>query len=233
MAQGTSVAAPEQLAVDEVRDPAEEQADRRGGAIASTMSSVGRLPRRGKQERRPRRRPSSAAVERHAAVPDRERLQRVAEVEARPVEQDVAEAAAEHHAERDVDQEVVDVGRGQPPARPPHEALHVLPPEHQTEDVGERVPSDRERPDLDQDRIDRRKGQRQHQHPNRPALPSRALMARLIGRGGQRPQGDRTSASSVSPGGRATGPSGPHPVVTAPAADRSRRRRASSIRPPR
>ena len=50
-----------------------------------------------------------AAVKRHPAVPEIERLDRVREIIGRIVEQHVAEPAAEHDAERRPDQEIVDV----------------------------------------------------------------------------------------------------------------------------
>ena len=53
-----------------------------------------------------------AAVERHAALPDREDLERIGGVVARLVEQHVAEPAADDDAEHAVEQQVLDVAAG-------------------------------------------------------------------------------------------------------------------------
>ena len=106
-------------------------------------------------------------------------VERVAEIEVRPVEQDVADPPAEHDAERDVDQKVVELLRRHRPAGALHQPAQILPAEHQAEDVGERIPADRERPELDQDRIDRREGDGEKGHRAR-SWPG---MASLIGPG--------------------------------------------------
>ena len=60
-----------------------------------------------------------AAMERHAAVPDREDLARVLDEEVEIVEEDVAEPPAEHDAERGIDEQVVeDLGRRAWPSAP-------------------------------------------------------------------------------------------------------------------
>ena len=80
-------------------------------------------------ERHRRQHAEEAAVERHAALPDREDLQRMREVVARLVEQHVAQAPAEDHADDAAEQQVVelrardrrqacvDAPRAQPPER--------------------------------------------------------------------------------------------------------------------
>ena len=68
----------------------------------------------------------------------------------------------------------------------------VAPAEQEAGDVGERVPADRERADLDQHRVDRGKRQRQRQQSAPPpALFALAVMARDIDTGRHRPQGEQ------------------------------------------
>ena len=82
MAQGTLARPAPQLAVDEVGEPAEEQADRHGG-----RAGVEHAPGVGADAARKQHdgddRADQAAVERHAALPHRGDVQRVAEVVAR------------------------------------------------------------------------------------------------------------------------------------------------------
>ena len=67
-----------------------------------------------------------AAVERHAALPELENLQRVRGEMRRIVEQHVAEPAAEDDAERDPQHEVVEVGdASSAPARPTAARLRI------------------------------------------------------------------------------------------------------------
>ena len=111
-----------------------------------------------------------AAVERHAAMPEREDLERVLGKMRQVVEEDVADAAAEDDAEGAPDDEVVDVGRLHRRARRSpeflvaDEALGVPPAEEDADDIGERVPAELEGPDGNQHRIDRGKGNGEQRH---------------------------------------------------------------------
>jgi hypothetical protein len=100
-----------QLAVDEVADPARGKA---GGH--ARRHQVGHLQERPSAHAAEHRhcgdRPEQPAVERHAALPDRERLQRVRRVIARLVEQHVAQPPADHHTEHTVEQQVFDIALG-------------------------------------------------------------------------------------------------------------------------
>ena len=69
------------------------------------------------------------------------------------VEQDVAEAPAEHDAERGPGQEIIHLHLGRDGRREPGEATHHPPADDEAHDIGERIPADGERPDLDQHRI--------------------------------------------------------------------------------
>ena len=76
------------------------------------------------------------------------------------VEQHVADAAAEHDAERHPDDQVVDVERASaaaaagPESASRREALGIEPAAEEPDHIGERVPADREGADSDRDRID-------------------------------------------------------------------------------
>src|ERR1700690_4143596 len=99
--------APVELAVDEIADAAKEEADRyrldddvgerQDRQLASASEEH---DRQGDAER--------TAVERHPALPQIERLDRVLDVIDQIVEQHVADAAAEHDAKRRPDEEIVD-----------------------------------------------------------------------------------------------------------------------------
>ena len=118
--------APE-LAVDEVGDAPEEQADRLAGGdqVGDASSAGGILLAPGEHRRSPAATPISAAVEAHAAVPESRtspagrprvgpRLAPLAACRTR-----VAEPAAEDDAEGDPQDQVVDLRRGQGGPRSP------------------------------------------------------------------------------------------------------------------
>ena len=90
--------------------------------MTSISDQVGML-RDPREEHHRQDRAEEAAVERHAAVPQREDLERVLGEAREIVEEHVADAAAEDDAERAPDDEIVDVGRlhrraGRPPESP-------------------------------------------------------------------------------------------------------------------
>ena len=98
-----------------------------------------------------------AAVEAHAARPDLQDLQRMAQVMFRLVEEDVAQAPAEDHAEHAVEEHVVDILLGDAEA----EALAHAPfaqddHQHEREQVHEPVPAHGERAEAEGDRIELR-----------------------------------------------------------------------------
>ena len=117
--------APE-LAVDEVGDAAEEQADRRAGGDDVAQPQQRRSSWRRRRERAATSDAERAAVEAHAAVPELQDLdrvgdQRIAAVGQRQhVEEDVAQPAADDDAQRDPQDQVVDLhgGRSAAPAAP-------------------------------------------------------------------------------------------------------------------
>src|SRR5580704_2768678 len=101
-----------QFAVDEIGTAAEEQSDRtdRGGNVAERQHRDAALEREyddGDDAA------GDAAVKRHAAVPQFEDLQRMLDEMRKIVEQHIAGAAAEDDAERDPDDEVVEVDHRQ------------------------------------------------------------------------------------------------------------------------
>src|SRR2546422_11287045 len=98
--------APVQLAVDEVADAPQSQADRdgRGGQVGDAVERISFAPAEGANSADDAEQPS---VEGHPAFPDRQELRRMVEVVGQVVEEDVAEAAAEDHAKSGVQDEVM------------------------------------------------------------------------------------------------------------------------------
>ena len=144
--------APE-LAVDEIGDAPEEQADRRHHRRhVEHGERVEPAPAR--EEHDGEHRSEEAAVKRHAAAPDREDLQRLREIGAEIVEQHVADPSAQHDAQRHPDDQVVHVRRlglaqGAPEIGFCGEALGIEPAAEQARHIGKRVPADREGADGD------------------------------------------------------------------------------------
>ena len=85
------------------------------------------------------------------------------------VEQHVAEPATEDDAERHPQDEVVEVDDGQRRFAAPQpfradDGAGIDPAAEDADDIGERVPADRERSDLDQHGIEGREGQGKRRH---------------------------------------------------------------------
>src|SRR4029077_21253066 len=95
-----------QLAIDEVGDPAKEQTDR-----DRLGNDVGEREERNlacaSEQQDGDRHPERAAMERHSAVPDVERLERMKDIIAGLVEEHVAEASAENDTQCRPYQEIV------------------------------------------------------------------------------------------------------------------------------
>jgi hypothetical protein len=97
-----------------------------------------------------------AAVEAHAAVPDAQDLQRLHPDQLRRVEQHIAQTPAEDDAQRDPEHQVIDLlgigrrRRSAPEPRVAHQTDRVAPAQQDAGDIGQSVPTDRERADLDQ-----------------------------------------------------------------------------------
>ena len=148
-----------QFAVDEIGDAAEEQPDRgdRRRDVAERQhrnAAVAREQHDGDDAA------GEAAMERHAAVPEFEDLDRVRGEVRQIVEQHVAGAAAENDAERDPDHEVVEVEHGERRRAAPQpfrsdDGARIEPAGDDADDIGQRIPADRERSDGHQHRIDR------------------------------------------------------------------------------
>src|SRR3546814_12188583 len=88
------------------------------------------------------------------AFPHLRNLDRVGEIEARLVEQDEAEPAAEDHAERRPDEEVVELLRPDQAGRPFGEPQAIAPDAQQPGDIGKRVPPERDRADRNGDGVE-------------------------------------------------------------------------------
>ena len=96
-------------------------------------------------------------MERHAALPDGEYLQRMRSVVTGLVEQHVAQPPAQHHAEHAEEQQIVDEGVGNPA---PGVALGAVAAEEEEQSEGhqvhEAVPADGDGAEADRDRIELR-----------------------------------------------------------------------------
>jgi hypothetical protein len=95
-----------------------------------------------------------AAVKRHAALPDRENLERVGKVVAGLVKEHVAETPAENHPDDRAEQQVVELlASDRREAR--LDAPHAEPPRgRKTGEVHQPVPADRKRAERKRDRIE-------------------------------------------------------------------------------
>src|ERR1700704_3256648 len=96
-----------------------------------------------------------AAMERHAALPELQALPGVLGEIARIVDQHIADASAEDDAERHPEDEVVVVGDGEwrrptPERIAADDRARIEPAQKDTDDIGERIPADGDRPEADQ-----------------------------------------------------------------------------------
>ena len=150
MAQGTSVGRPHnsplmKLAMRPRNSPIGATAEVRSPSDSIGMSRCSANSTHGDDAA------EEAAMERHAAVPELQDLQRVRGEMRRVVEQHIADAAAEDDAERHPEDEVVDVlERHRRPCRPTAassriSARSIEPAEQDAADIGERIPADGER----------------------------------------------------------------------------------------
>src|SRR5215469_6038807 len=129
-----------QLTVDEIGNSAKKQPDRH--RLDDDVGKGEQADSAGAREEYDGERDAErAAMKRHAAAPDIERLYRVSEVISRVVEQHVADAAAEDDAERRPDEKIVDILGAHEVWRPPDEGQAVAPTDHQPDDIGKRVPA--------------------------------------------------------------------------------------------
>ena len=140
-----------QFLVHEVGEAAEEQAERDAAGDIIVDPQPGELLL-ARQIEDAERRSDHAAVERHAAVPQLEDLDRMLEIIAGVVEQHVAQPAAEDDPERGVKYEVVGMAPGHRRAGLPDELQQVPIADEDAGEVGEAVPAQVERADRHQDR---------------------------------------------------------------------------------
>ena len=95
-----------------------------------------------------------AAVKRHAAVPDPEQPGRIGHELFEAVEEDVADAAAEHRAQRAVEHDVGNLLRGPVGVHGARASVAEPPRHHERREIGEAVPTDRDRSVADDHRVD-------------------------------------------------------------------------------
>ena len=85
------------------------------------------------------------------------------------VEQHVAYAPAEHHAQRAIDEQIVKslergMRRSVPQGFAGDERARIQPAENQSGNIGERIPADRQRADMDENGIDDGVRKRKERH---------------------------------------------------------------------
>ena len=146
--------APKQLAIDKIRDAAEEEADRDclGDDVGECQD---RQPAGSREQQDRERHPQRAAVKRHPAMPQIKRFDGVLQVITGLVKQHIADPAAKHDTERRPNQEVIDIAALHETRRPVRQDQAIAPAKQEPDDVGQGIPPDNERADGDCDRIDR------------------------------------------------------------------------------
>ena len=113
----------------------------------------------------------------HAAVPDLEDLNGVVEEVCGLVQQHVPQASADHDSDSHPEEQVIGecCGKGRlavtPEAAVRDQPFHVQPAEQQPGDVGQAVPFDGQRPDLQRHRVDGRVGDNQRNHIRPASVP--------------------------------------------------------------
>src|SRR6185369_17590176 len=147
-----SGATPE-LAIDEIGDPAEAEADRRraGDHIGDSEEAellAAPIEIHGSDDA------EEAAMEGHAAFPDLEGFQRLMDIVFRMPEQYLAQPAAEDDAYDDPGDEIIELFALESLRRQLDEAQAVPPAEQNAGDVGKRVPADIDRPQMEGDGIE-------------------------------------------------------------------------------
>src|SRR5437773_585630 len=103
--------AAEQFTVDEVADAAQAETDGGGGG-----TEIGNLPKiptlLACDVPRSKDHADESAMERHAALPDREDGERLANVGREIIEENVAESASDHDTQNQIEQQIVQIVRG-------------------------------------------------------------------------------------------------------------------------
>src|SRR5690349_19199173 len=142
-----------QLAIHEICDPAEEQADRRRSRDQIAEREGTELLAARIQHDRDNH-ADEPAMERHAALPDLEDLEWIVEVEARLPEQHLSQPAADDDSDRDPEHQIIELRARDAVRRELRQPDAVAPGEQDAKDVGQRVPSNGNGADLQRDRIE-------------------------------------------------------------------------------
>src|SRR5262249_25993776 len=158
-----------QFTIDEIGDAAEKQSDRRYGCsyVAERQYRNAAMERK---QHDGENAAGYAAMERHAAIPELQNFKRIGGEMSKIVEQHITNPAAENDAERDPDDEVVEIGHGERGRAAPqllrrNNCARIIPAADNADDIGKRVPAYRKRADRNQDRIDRgKRNDREDQH---------------------------------------------------------------------
>src|SRR6266478_4069748 len=157
-----------QLAIDEVGEAAEQDPDRRNRTCNVAERKHREFAYRGKSydgddtaEKTP--------MKRHAAIPDLENLQRMLDEMRQIVEQHIAGASAQDDAERHPKDEIVEVfdlqrRRPAPVSFIANHGAGIDPAQQNSENIRQRVPTDRERPNGHQHGVEVRKRNGRDRH---------------------------------------------------------------------
>ena len=144
---------PPQLAVHEIGEPSEEQAERHAAGDIIVDSKPVEAVLAG-QPQDSEAGPDDAAMERHAAVPQLEDLNGVQPIIFGPVEEHIAQSPAEDDPERRVEHQVVGVAAGHRRAGAVDQLQQIPPADQDSGEVSEGIPAQAERADREDDRMD-------------------------------------------------------------------------------
>jgi hypothetical protein len=139
----------------------QEQSDRRHGGSYVGKRQDWKMPPQCKQHDRERA-ADNAAMAGHAAVPELNDLDGIGGEMREIIEQHITDPIAEYDAERDPNDEIIQIGHAQRHRAAPqpwrrNNGARTKPTCDNPDDIGERVPAHREWADRNQDRIDCRK----------------------------------------------------------------------------
>src|SRR5439155_22418991 len=143
----------EQFTVDEAADAAEAETDGGGGG-----TEIGNLPKIpapfASDVPRCKDHADEYAIERHAALPDREDGERLTNVGVEIIEENVIKSASDHDAQDQIEQQIVQIVRGDIELAIFRQAAENEEPDDERQHVHQPVPSELHWADAQEDRID-------------------------------------------------------------------------------
>lgn len=156
---------PPKLAIHEIGKAAEEQADRnRAGDIIVDPQPIEAVSSREQDQRK--RYAGNAPVERHAAIPQLEDLQRV-EDHLGTVEDHIAEPAAQDDAQRRVEHQIIGLRADHRRGGLGEQSQQIPPARDDARDIGERVPAQIKRAERQRNGVEAKIGELDMLHRDR------------------------------------------------------------------